>query len=321
MDRETRAEMGGGTDAPVPKTLLTIGQMARLNGVSEKALRIYQAKGILVPAHTDPETGYRHYSLSQCATLDMVQQLQIVGFSLDQIAETLAQEDVGSLQGRLNERMAEIEERMRDLAIARQVAHDLRRSCGAYLHKPPLGQFMLETLPERRALEFPLEHSAPADVGRSGTDAMEAWELDLRHVKREIVERGWPLSLFRTVGCTIAREDLVAGRILYRSAFVFVSPAFGDDIYGQATPVPAGTHLVEYIDGVLTDDGRERETVELARMLAECERRGLEPAGDYRGEVIADGPAFLYRGREMLFRMCLPVRLQGQPVWEEEAGA
>lgn len=42
---EGDAQIGGSNE-----TLLSIGQMARLNAVSEKALRLYQAKGILEPA-------------------------------------------------------------------------------------------------------------------------------------------------------------------------------------------------------------------------------------------------------------------------------
>lgn len=298
------------------ETLLTIGQMARLNGVSEKALRIYQAKGILEPARTDPATGYRSYTLGQCAALDMICQLRTVGFSLDQIAEVLQAGDVATLRDRVREHVEDVERQMRELSMAHQVAGDLLRSCEVYLDKPPCGQLILETIPERRVLEFPLDRTQSSDPAASGCDAMGAWEFNLRYVKHEIVERDLPVSLFRNVGCTIPRDDLLAGRILYRSAFVFVTPAFGSDIYEQATRVPACTHLVEYLDGVLTDDGRERETVEIDRMLQECERRGLEPAGDYRGEVIADGPAFMFEGREMLFKMCLPVRLKDQPSWQ-----
>ena len=61
---EGDAQIGGGNE-----TLLSIGQMARLNAVSEKALRLYQAKGILEPAYTDEASGYRYYTLGQCATL------------------------------------------------------------------------------------------------------------------------------------------------------------------------------------------------------------------------------------------------------------
>lgn len=311
---EGEARVGGESE-----TLLSIGQMARLNAVSEKALRLYQAKGILEPARTDEATGYRYYTLGQCATLDMIQQLRCVGFSLEQIGEVLAAGDVTSLRDRVREHVEEVEQRMRELAQAHQIGADLLRSCEVYLDKPPCNELFLETVPERRVLEFPLTRVATSDPDNDGAGAMGTWELNLRFVKREIVERELPLSLFRNVGCVIPRAELLAGRIRYDRAFVFVTPAFGEEVWAGATRIPAQTCLCEYIDGVLTDDGRERETVELARMLEECERRGMEPAGDYRGEIIADSPAFRYQGREMLFKMCLPVRLKDQPEWNMPA--
>lgn len=308
---EGQARVGGEAD-----TLLSIGQMARLNAVSEKALRIYQAKGLLEPAYTDEATGYRYYTLGQCSTLDMVCQLRCVGFSLEQIGEVLEAGDVRALRDRLREHVADVENRMHELAQAHQVGGDLLRACEVYLSKPPCGELVLETVPERRVLEFPLARVETSNPAGDGADAMGTWELNLRFVKRQIVERGLPLSLFRNVGCVIPREELLKGRIRYDRAFVFATPAFEEEVYGAATRIPAQACLCEYIDDVFTEDGHERETVELAHMLEECERRGMEPAGDYRGEVIADSPAFLYEGRGMLFKMCLPVRLKGQPTWQ-----
>lgn len=300
--------------SPEGEELLTIGQMARLNAVSEKALRIYQARGILTPRHTDAQTGYRYYTLSQCAALDMVQQLRVLGFSLEQIADTLAEHDVAALRDRLREHVLDIERRRQELAMAHQVGADLLRSCEAYLDKPPFGAPMLQTLPERHVLEFSLDRR-PSDPAEPGVSAMQDWELDLRAIRRTIIEHDWPISLFRNVGCVIDLADLQARRIRYSKAFVFVTPAFGEEIYRRSRALPAATYLVAYNDGVLTDDGRERETVDLMRMLDECDRHGVEPAGDYLGEIIADGPAFLFEGREMIYRMCLPVRLKGQPDW------
>ena len=308
---EGDAQIGGSNE-----TLLSIGQMARLNAVSEKALRLYQAKGILEPVYTDKVSGYRYYTLGQCATLDMICQLRCVGFSLEEIAETLKEGDVAALRDHVRDHVRQIETQMHELAQAHQVGGDLLRSCEVYLDKPPCNQLMLESMPERRVLEFPLSRVETSEPEGDGAHAMGAWELNLRFVKREIVERELPLSLFRNVGCIIARDDLLAGRIRYDRAFVFVTPAFGEDVFRKAKRIPAQTCLCEYIDGVFTNDGRERETVELAHMLEECEKRGMEPASDYRGEIIADSPAFLYEGREMLFKMCLPVRLKNQPTWQ-----
>ncbi|MEG0504947.1 MAG: MerR family transcriptional regulator, partial [Raoultibacter sp.] len=48
----------------------SIGRMAALNCVSEKALRLYQQKGLLTPVRVDETTGYRYYSYEQCSTID-----------------------------------------------------------------------------------------------------------------------------------------------------------------------------------------------------------------------------------------------------------
>lgn len=308
-----QANEAGNGGRPGQGELLQIGQMAHLNSVSEKALRIYQQKGILNHAVINRETGYRYYSLDQSATLDMVSQLHSLGFTLDQIAQITTSHDVADLRSRVEGRLEQIERRSSQLDLARQVAKDILRSCDLLLHKPPCGVLELQALPERHILCFDIEQPKHIDdVFTDGRAEITNWEWELRNVKRTIVERGWPISLFRNVGCIISHKDLMAEKIRYSGAFVDVSPAFGQEVFSQAQTVPAGTYLTEYVDSLYTDEGAERETVELSRMLGECRRRGLEPCGDYLGVVIADGPAFQFEGRQMLFKMCLPVRLSDQ---------
>jgi DNA-binding transcriptional MerR regulator len=45
--------------------LMTIGRFARLTGLSIHALRHYDDVSLLIPAHTDPQTGYRRYERDQ----------------------------------------------------------------------------------------------------------------------------------------------------------------------------------------------------------------------------------------------------------------
>lgn len=291
--------------------LLRIGQIAQLNNISEKALRIYQTKGILKPVYIDDESGYRYYSLSQCSTIDMVSQLQSIGLSLDQIADIVAAKDVHVLRDCVQRRLDVYERRDRQVQLARQISNDIINSCDLYLNKPPCNQPMLKALPDRTVLTFPLTRKE-SDPREDWQSVMDQWEIDLRSVRREILHRGWPLSLFRNVGCLIEQADLMNRRLTYSSAFVSVSPAFGEEVFSHAITIKGGVYITEYIDSVQTEDGRERETVELLHLLDECNKRGLEPAGPYVGEVIADGPAFLFNGREMMFKMCLPVQLVGQ---------
>lgn len=63
---------------------LTIGQVARIKKVSIKALRYYEKIGILVPAQTDPVTGYRYYASEQMLAVDMILFLQALDIPLKQ---------------------------------------------------------------------------------------------------------------------------------------------------------------------------------------------------------------------------------------------
>lgn len=54
------------------QNLLTIGSLSKQTGVHIKSLRYYEQLGILRPAHTDPDTGYRYYTLSQIPVVDAI---------------------------------------------------------------------------------------------------------------------------------------------------------------------------------------------------------------------------------------------------------
>ena len=45
--------------------LLSIGEVAKLTGISVQALRYYERKNIIKPVYTNPDSGYRYYSPNQ----------------------------------------------------------------------------------------------------------------------------------------------------------------------------------------------------------------------------------------------------------------
>ena len=56
------------------QNLLTIGNLSKQTGVHVKSLRYYEQLGILLPAYTDPDTGYRYYTLSQIPVVDAIRE-------------------------------------------------------------------------------------------------------------------------------------------------------------------------------------------------------------------------------------------------------
>ncbi len=73
------------------KTRLKIGDFAKFMQVSIKTLRYYEMLGILVPAETDEQNGYRYYHLEQMQRLRAIQDLKALGFGLEDIAELCEQ--------------------------------------------------------------------------------------------------------------------------------------------------------------------------------------------------------------------------------------
>ena len=66
----------------------TIGQLAKLAGISTKTLRVYERKGLLLPQRNE-ENDYRVYGEEGVTTLEKIQLMKYLDFSLDQIADFL----------------------------------------------------------------------------------------------------------------------------------------------------------------------------------------------------------------------------------------
>lgn len=65
--------------------LMLIGEIAEFFGISRKAIRLYEKKGIIKPVKVDAVNGYRYYSAEQVQQLNALLELKALGFSLDEI--------------------------------------------------------------------------------------------------------------------------------------------------------------------------------------------------------------------------------------------
>jgi len=99
----------------MPSDRITIGRFSTLTHLSQKALRLYDTKGILVPEVRDRFTGYRYYTVPQIAHALKIRTLCTLGFGLAEIGEILSAHDSGDLdtvraliEKRKNEALSEI---------------------------------------------------------------------------------------------------------------------------------------------------------------------------------------------------------------------
>ena len=65
---------------------LLAGRFGTAVRLSPKALRLYAEQGLLVPAHTDPLTGYRYYSARQIPRARLIGRLRRLGMPVARIA-------------------------------------------------------------------------------------------------------------------------------------------------------------------------------------------------------------------------------------------
>ncbi|KAA0966323.1 MerR family transcriptional regulator [Sporosarcina sp. ANT_H38] len=69
------------------KEKLTIGEMAKLRGVTTEALRHYDRIDLFKPQFVDPQSGYRYYSIFQYEILGTIKELRQLQMTTDEIKE------------------------------------------------------------------------------------------------------------------------------------------------------------------------------------------------------------------------------------------
>jgi DNA-binding transcriptional MerR regulator len=73
-----------------PDESLTIGAFARRSRLSLKALRLYERRGLLMPAGVDETTGYRRYRAGQLSTARLIAMLRRLDMPLAEVAAVIA---------------------------------------------------------------------------------------------------------------------------------------------------------------------------------------------------------------------------------------
>ena len=95
-----------------------IGELARMTGATERALRHYDKIGLLVPTAVDRTSGYRWYGVAALSRLERIRGLQRLGLSLRDIADLIEAPD-GQVRQAVRETVAGIH---RDVAALAQLA-------------------------------------------------------------------------------------------------------------------------------------------------------------------------------------------------------
>jgi MerR family copper efflux transcriptional regulator len=120
---------------------ITVGKAAELAGVSRKAVRLWEARGLLPPAERT-EAGYRVFDEADVEVLRFIRRAKALGLSLDEINDILdLQRDGAHPCGRVTQlldahidqidrTLAELRDLRQALVSARRTADQARRAGG-----------------------------------------------------------------------------------------------------------------------------------------------------------------------------------------------
>lgn len=99
-----------------------IGLFSKINRITAKTLRHYDAIGLLKPGYVDPHTGYRYYTSKELIRMNRILALKQLGLTLEEIARVIGEPEMVKLiltlkRQELRERIKEEEGRLRQVEV------------------------------------------------------------------------------------------------------------------------------------------------------------------------------------------------------------
>lgn len=112
---------------------MKIGQLAQRSGVGIDTVRYYEREGLL-PKPSRLASGYRSYDLGDLKRLRFVRRGKALGFTLPEIRELLALsshagEDMAAMKAAAQQKLADVERRLQELARIRDGLRTLIAAC------------------------------------------------------------------------------------------------------------------------------------------------------------------------------------------------
>lgn len=272
---------------------LTIGKMAKINGISEQTLRLYDKIKLIQPCDTNPETGYRYYHIKQCAQLDMIQYMKALGMNLSQIKECFEDQNIDQFKEVLHRQKSNIHQQLETL---RHVEKSIDRAIERYQRyevAPREETPVLEYQKARRIFCYDTKINAYSY-------GMEYYEQVLRALKKNYALHRFPMSYFCNVGSIIRNEFFMKKELMATEVFVFIDEEFqsSDDV----EIIPEGMYVCLYCDGF------NREEEGLKKLMEYIFTHDYIVVGDCYSEILVELPTYSNYDRKAFFKLQVMVK-------------
>lgn len=273
-------------------SLLTVGQMAKLNHVSEQTLRLYDRLGLFSP-NTRGENGYRYYNIKQSAVLDVIQYMKSLGISLKEIKRQFDSGDLSYIEDALRQKQQGVREEIQRLKRQERAIERTIESLERYRNAPPDGTIFLEYIGNRQMYVI--------DSGINFYDyGVDTYEVILRDLQTNLVKNRLPQIYFCNAGTVLNKDNFLSKQFYSTQVFVFVDKEFVDPNF--ITSIPACHYVCIYCDSFY----KEKEYAE--KLLTYIQSQNYQICGDYLCEAITDLPISHHEERRFYLRLQVPVK-------------
>ena len=100
------------------KGTVSIGEFSRMTHLSVKTLRHYHDVGLLAPAETDRQTGYRYYAKSQVPVAQVIRRFRALGMPVEEVRAILATPDPAARSELIAAHLGRLEQQLKETSAA-----------------------------------------------------------------------------------------------------------------------------------------------------------------------------------------------------------
>ncbi len=152
--------------------IFSIGETAKINNVSIKALRHYDEIGLLKPKYINKENGYRYYTYDQFSFIDKIKRYKNIGMPLKEMKELFESHNLKLIEDFLKQQIDNLEEERLELERKQQ---DVQWLCDFFEYSKSL-----ETTEEIYTKHFPERYMIATPC--SETDSIYEMDMELRRI-------------------------------------------------------------------------------------------------------------------------------------------
>lgn len=239
----------------------SVGEMAKLSGLSKQTLIYYDREGVFTPKIVNPENGYRYYTPDQLEELDSILILRETGLSLKEIKAHRKHRSRSSTVEVLTAQKEEVQQKIAHWqAVEKRLEHKIASI------EEFAGSSNTETVFVECGKEYLFAQKPDQPAGLLEVD------IALKRLLRDASEHNLPF--FYQIGNMVAEQNLKAGQFLQFS-YVFLpleKPIPGAQI--KMLCKPAGLYAQTYHIGNYQTMGNTYQ-----KLLASLTTAGYEIAG------------------------------------------